>query len=432
MPVYNEEARLPEALKQALSVDYPCDVEFVVVNDGSQDGTAEILARVDDTRVTVVTQPRNQGKGAAIRAGVERATGTYLVILDADLEYDPQDIPRLLAPVLDGRAEVVYGNRTFGSHSSFSFWYVMGNKAVTTAANMMFNCYLGDLETCFKLMPVELYRSLDVKSKGFGMEAEVTGKLLRRAHPRGGQEDHLAGRGGGAVDPGPRADAPAAPRRRRPVALLAASAGVLAVGLVMLVAGFLSRRDAVPSTSSTGSSATASGPAPSASTVKLALATALLESARVGQVTLDATARQQLADMLNWSSDKAADALWDRYGGAALVPRFTSKYGMAKLAFVAGFPRRWGHMKCTPGDLAALMLYILDRLLPEDRAYLIDAMRAVGPVQRWGVWAAGPDLRPGTKNGWSVEPDGGTRHWVADTVGFAGPDERYVVAAMYH
>ncbi len=287
------------------------------------------------------------------------------------------------------------------------------------------------------------------------------------------------------MDPGPRADAPAAPRRRRPVALLAASAGVLAVGLVMLVAGFLSRRDAVPSTSSTGSSATASGPAPSASscgpwgcaqqqrftaaadllarqpgylaivvrdrrtgavwqagdvnhltwaasTVKLALATALLESARVGQVTLDATARQQLADMLNWSSDKAADALWDRYGGAALVPRFTSKYGMAKLAFVAGFPRRWGHMKCTPGDLAALMLYILDRLLPEDRAYLIDAMRAVGPVQRWGVWAAGPDLRPGTKNGWSVEPDGGTRHWVADTVGFAGPDERYVVAAMYH
>jgi len=101
------------------------------------------------------------------------------VILDADLEYDPQDIPRLLDPVLDGRAEVVYGSRTFGSHSSFSFWYVMGNKAVTTAANMMFNCYLSDMETCFKLMPLALYRSLEVRSKGFGMEAEVTGKLLR-------------------------------------------------------------------------------------------------------------------------------------------------------------------------------------------------------------------------------------------------------------
>jgi glycosyltransferase involved in cell wall biosynthesis len=179
MPVYNEEARLPEALKQALSVDYPCEVELVVVDDGSRDGTADILARVDDARVTVVTHPRNLGKGAGIRNAVEHATGDYMVILDADLEYDPQDIPRLLDPVLDGRAEVVYGNRTFGSHSSFSFWYVMGNKAVTTAANMLYNCYLGDLETCFKLMPVALYRSLDVKSKGFGMEAEVTGKLLR-------------------------------------------------------------------------------------------------------------------------------------------------------------------------------------------------------------------------------------------------------------
>ena len=180
MPVYNEEARLPEALKQALSVDYPCEVEFVVVDDGSRDGTPEILSRVDDARVRVITHPRNLGKGAGIRDAVDAAVGDYMVILDADLEYDPQDIPRLLTPVLEGRAQVVYGNRTFGSHSSFSFWYVMGNRGVTTAANMMYNCYLGDLETCFKLMPVELYRSLDVKSRGFGMEAEVTGKLLRR------------------------------------------------------------------------------------------------------------------------------------------------------------------------------------------------------------------------------------------------------------
>jgi len=180
MPVYNEEARLPEALKQALSVDYPCDIELVVVDDGSRDGTADILSRLDDARVRVVTHPRNLGKGAAIRDAVTHATGDYMVILDADLEYDPQDIPRLLAPVLDERAEVVYGNRTFGSHSSFSFWYVMGNRGVTTAANMMYNCYLGDLETCFKLMPLDLYRSLEVKSRGFGMEAEVTGKLLRR------------------------------------------------------------------------------------------------------------------------------------------------------------------------------------------------------------------------------------------------------------
>jgi len=180
MPVYNEEERVADAVKQALDVTYPCETEIVIVDDGSRDGTAQLLDSIADERVKVAVHPRNRGKGAAIRTAVEQASGDYMVILDADLEYDPQDIPRLLAPVLEGRAKVVYGNRTFGSHSSFSFWYVMGNKAVTTAANVLFNCYLGDLETCFKLMPIELYRSLDVRSAGFGMEAEVTGKLLRR------------------------------------------------------------------------------------------------------------------------------------------------------------------------------------------------------------------------------------------------------------
>ncbi|MFV2085493.1 glycosyltransferase family 2 protein [Micromonospora sp. LOL_021] len=180
MPVYNEEARVGDALKQALAVDYPCEIEFLVVDDGSRDGTGAILESVDDARLRVITHPRNAGKGAAIKTAVDSAEGDYMVILDADLEYDPQDIPKLLEPVLDGRATVVYGNRTFGSHSAYSFWYVMGNKAVTTAANVMFNSYIGDLETCFKLLPLSLYRSLDVRSRGFGMEAEVTGKLLRR------------------------------------------------------------------------------------------------------------------------------------------------------------------------------------------------------------------------------------------------------------
>jgi len=180
MPVYNEEARLADALAQALDVKYTTDIELVVVDDGSRDRTAEILRSVDDPRLHRVFHERNQGKGAAIQTAAAHATGDYMVILDADLEYDPNDIPRLLQPVLDGHATVVYGNRTFGSHSSFSFWYVMGNKAVTTAANILFNCYIGDLETCFKLMPVDVYRALNVKSRGFGMEAEVTGKLLRR------------------------------------------------------------------------------------------------------------------------------------------------------------------------------------------------------------------------------------------------------------
>ena len=180
MPVYNEEERIADALKQALAVDYPCEIELVVVDDGSRDGTSEVLGRMDDARLRVITHQRNAGKGAAIKTAVDNAEGEYMVILDADLEYDPQDIPRLLEPVLDGRATVVYGNRTFGSHSSYSFWYVMGNKGVTLAANVLYNSYIGDLETCFKLMPVQLYRSLQIKSRGFGMEAEVTGKLLRQ------------------------------------------------------------------------------------------------------------------------------------------------------------------------------------------------------------------------------------------------------------
>jgi glycosyltransferase involved in cell wall biosynthesis len=180
MPVYNEEERIADALKQALAVDYPCEIELVVVDDGSRDRTRDVLHAADDPRLRVITHARNAGKGAAIKTAVDAAEGEYLIILDADLEYDPQDIPKLLAPVLDGRAKVVYGNRTFGSHSAYSFWYVMGNRAVTTFANVLFNSYIGDLETCFKLMPVSLYRSLDVRSRGFGMEAEVTGKLLRR------------------------------------------------------------------------------------------------------------------------------------------------------------------------------------------------------------------------------------------------------------
>jgi glycosyltransferase involved in cell wall biosynthesis len=180
MPVYNEEPTIANAVRQALDVKYPCDIELVVVDDGSRDGTAAILHAMDDPRLSVHVHPRNHGKGAAIRTAAAQATGDSMVILDADLEYDPNDIPRLLEPVLDGRASVVYGSRSFGSHSAYSFWYVMGNKGVTTAANMIFNSYISDLETCFKLMPLELFRSLEIRSAGFGMEAEITGKLLRR------------------------------------------------------------------------------------------------------------------------------------------------------------------------------------------------------------------------------------------------------------
>jgi glycosyltransferase involved in cell wall biosynthesis len=182
VPVYNEAATFDLALKRILDVDYPCDVEVVIVDDGSRDGTAELLDSIDDDRVTMHRHQINRGKGAAIRTAAGQATGDYLVICDADLEYSPDDIPALLEPVLSGESELVYGTRTFSSHTSYSLWYVLGNKGVTMFANVLFNSYIRDLETCFKLMPVELYRELRIRSAGFGMEAEITGKLLRRGH----------------------------------------------------------------------------------------------------------------------------------------------------------------------------------------------------------------------------------------------------------
>ena len=180
MAAFNEQATLAAAVKRVLDVDYPCEVELVVVDDGSSDGTAELLAGLHDPRLVVRRHAVNQGKGAAIRTAVGLATGDYMIICDADLEYAPEQIPSLLVPVLSGEAEIVYGTRTFGSHTAFSFWYVMGNRGVTLAANVLFDAYISDLETCFKLLPLSLYRELDVTSAGFGMEAEVTGKLLRR------------------------------------------------------------------------------------------------------------------------------------------------------------------------------------------------------------------------------------------------------------
>jgi glycosyltransferase involved in cell wall biosynthesis len=181
MPVYNELATLASAVKEVLDVDYPCEIELVIVDDGSTDGTRDLYDTfAGDPRVSIHLHDRNRGKGAAIATAASVATGDYLIMCDADLEYSPAQIPSLLEPVLAGEAEVVYGTRTFGSHNSYSYLYVLGNKAVTTFANVLFNCYISDLETCFKLMPTELYRQLRVHETGFGMEAEITGKVLRR------------------------------------------------------------------------------------------------------------------------------------------------------------------------------------------------------------------------------------------------------------
>ncbi len=180
MPVYNEEPTLRHAINRVLAVDYGVPMELVIVDDGSTDRTPEILESIDDPRV-VVHRQANGGKGAAVRAALRRASGTHVMPFDADLEYSPSDIPKLIAPLREGLCEVVFGTRLFGSNTVYqSFLYAMGNKATTLAANLMFDAYLSDLQTCFKLMPRELMASLPLSETGFGFEPEVTAHLLRR------------------------------------------------------------------------------------------------------------------------------------------------------------------------------------------------------------------------------------------------------------
>jgi glycosyltransferase involved in cell wall biosynthesis len=184
MPVFNERETVRDAVEGALAADYPtAGVELVIVDDGSTDGTAEVLADIsEDPRVKLAVHERNAGKGAAVRTALQHASGGYAAIMDADLEYDPSDIGKLLEPILASEAEVVYGTRGFESHSAFSFWYVLGNKGVTLAANLLFNSYLGDIMTCHKVMRTDIFRSLQLTSRGFDIEPEITGRLLAAGH----------------------------------------------------------------------------------------------------------------------------------------------------------------------------------------------------------------------------------------------------------
>ena len=178
IPVYNEERTL-ERLLDAVE-ERPEVSELVIVDDGSTDRTPEILSGRDfKVRVQVIRHERNRGKGAALRTAIAAATGDVALVQDADLEYDPAEFPLLLAPIERGRAEVVYGSRSFAAHSAYSFWFVIGNKLVTLWTNVLFNSYLSDMETCYKLMPLSVWRSLDLRSDGFDIEPEITAKLLR-------------------------------------------------------------------------------------------------------------------------------------------------------------------------------------------------------------------------------------------------------------
>ena len=180
MPVYNEQRTIAQAVLSILSTDYGCDFELIVVDDGSSDATPSILEVLDHAHAKVFRHPQNRGKGAALLTGAQYATGTHLVPFDADLEYDPTDLAAMVKPVLDGRCDVVYGTRLLGANTRYqSFRHAAGNRAMTLAANVLFDACLNDLHTCLKLMPVRLFGELDLCESGFGLDTEITAKLLK-------------------------------------------------------------------------------------------------------------------------------------------------------------------------------------------------------------------------------------------------------------
>ena len=183
MPVYNERATLRTAVERMLKADLPLPVELIIVDDGSTDSSRATLADLDDgDRLRVLRHAGNRGKGAAIRTGLAAANGDIVTVLDADLEYDPSDYRKLLEPILAGDANVVYGTRSFGAHTAYSFWYVLGNKVLALWASFLFNTWLSDVETCFKMADAALWRRLGLRSDDFGVEAEVTARVLRSGH----------------------------------------------------------------------------------------------------------------------------------------------------------------------------------------------------------------------------------------------------------
>ena len=180
MRVYNEETTVAQAIKEVLDVDYPCDIELIVVDDGSTDHTYDLLSQVNDDRVIVYRHQVNQGKGAALLSAASLATGSYMLPFDADLEYSPEDIPRLLRPVLASRCSVVYGTRLFGYNTVYqSYRYARRSRWLTRLANLLFDACINDLYTCLKLIPIEIFDKLPLSEPGFGLDTEMTALMLK-------------------------------------------------------------------------------------------------------------------------------------------------------------------------------------------------------------------------------------------------------------
>jgi len=182
MPCYNEAATLTDILDKVRAINI--DKQIIAVDDNSSDSTYEILCReaARDPQMIVVRHPRNRGKGAAVRSGLARATGEIVIIQDADLEYDPEDYYELVRPIAEGRVNVVFGSRFLGRHTGMYFWNALGNKGLTFLTNFLFNCWISDMETCYKVMRTEIMRDLQLQSNDFRLEPEIAAKVLKRGH----------------------------------------------------------------------------------------------------------------------------------------------------------------------------------------------------------------------------------------------------------
>jgi len=182
MPVYNEAATVASIIQAVMAQDLVA--ELICVDDCSRDGTLAVLREIaaKDPRVKVHAHPVNMGKGAAVRTGISRAEAEFVIIQDADLEYDPAEYPKILRPILDGRADVVFGSRFIGSeaHRVLYFWHSVGNKFLTLVSNMFTNLNLTDMETCYKAFRREIIQSIEIEEARFGLEPELTAKLARK------------------------------------------------------------------------------------------------------------------------------------------------------------------------------------------------------------------------------------------------------------
>jgi glycosyltransferase involved in cell wall biosynthesis len=181
MPVYNERETIDEIIRRVLAV--PGRTELVVVDDGSTDGTRDnLVALQKELGFKLVLQDRNQGKGAALRRGFQDVTGDLVIVQDADLEYSPEEFPQLVELICQGRADVVYGSRFLGRHRVFLFTHYLGNRLLTFITNLLYNTMLTDMETCYKVMRIEVLRSMTLRSNGFGIEPELTAKVFKRGY----------------------------------------------------------------------------------------------------------------------------------------------------------------------------------------------------------------------------------------------------------